>query len=307
MPDRLFLCYNRYMQNLPDHFSEYLAPDCDRCAFIQSYLSGRGVSSVVLPVDGKKHVYVKFPTFQYNPQFKIKTVIAHYDRAEGSPGANDNSAADFCLMDWAVRLQQRADFHNVRLLFSDGEELGSQGVAEQGAFSLALLFKRLGIDNDDVYVFDCVGRGSVLVLGKSADMIHAPYAFRKKIISLEERTEDLLRNAGTGRWLTLPLPYSDNAGFLACGVPAVAITLLPEEEADKYLMALVREKDLEGFVRNHETAGREEQGIQKLKDMTPLSWHLFHTPNDNEQSLTPGSFAIMAKLLDALASEKTVL
>ncbi|HAH63205.1 MAG TPA: hypothetical protein DCL73_14040 [Treponema sp.] len=292
------------MSFLPEHFSEYLAPDCNRCAFIQSYLAARGVSSVVLPVDGKNHVYVKFPSSHYNPQFKIKTVIAHYDRADGSPGANDNSAADFCLMDWAVRLQQRADFHNVRLLFTDGEELGENGVAEQGAFSLASLFKRLGITNDDVYVFDCVCRGTIPVVGKTTEMLKAPFLFRKKFFSLEERTEELLRKTGTGRWLTLPLPYSDNAGFIACGIPAVAITMLPEDEADRYLAALIKEKTLERFVRNHEVSDKKD--ADRLRGMTPQTWRLFHTPYDNEQSLTPKSFAVTAKILDALADEKTV-
>ncbi|MCK9170793.1 MAG: M28 family peptidase [Treponema sp.] len=292
------------MLYLPEHFSEYLAPDCSRSLFIQSYLSERGVSSVLLPVDGKEHVYVKFPSSQYNPQFKIKTVIAHYDRAQGSPGANDNSAADFCLMDWAVRLQQRADFHNVRMLFTDGEELGAKGIADQGAFSLASLFKRLGIVNDDVYVFDCTGRGTIPVIGKTVEMFKAPFKFRKNFFNLEERTEELLRKTGTGRWLTLPLPYSDNAGFIACGIPAVVITILPEDDADRYLAALIREKSLERFVMNHEGNGTEN--AERLRSMMPQTWRLFHTPYDNEQNLTPESFVITAKILDALAAEKTV-
>jgi hypothetical protein len=293
------------MLYIPEHFSEYIAPDCNRSAFIQSYLSERGVSSVELPVDGKKHIYVKFPSRHYNPQFKIKTVIAHYDRAEGSPGANDNSAADFCLMNWAVRLQQRPNFHNVRLFFTDGEELGANGISDQGAYSLALLFKRLGITNDDVYVFDCVGRGLIPVLGKTTEMFNAPFQFRKKFASLEERTEELLRNAGTGRWLTLPLPYSDNAGFIACGIPAVAITMLPEDDANKYLSALIKEKFLERFVMNHKI--RSEKDEDRLRGLMPYTWRLFHTPSDNEENLTPESFGVMEKILDALADEKTIV
>jgi Predicted aminopeptidases len=289
------------MTFLPDRFDEFLAPGCDRCAFIRSYLSAGGVSSAVLPINGKNHVYVTFPQVQYNPQFKIKTVIAHYDRAPGSPGANDNSAADFSLMEWAVRLQKRPDFHNVRLLFTDGEELGANGIEDQGAFSLAAVFKRLGITNDDVYVFDCTGRGTVPVLGKTVDMMKAPFSFRKNFAGLEERTESLLRKAGTGRWLTLPLSYSDNAGFIACGIPAVALTMLPEDEANKYLAALIKEKSLESFVMNHE--GKD---VERLRGLIPQTWQLFHTQYDNARSLTPESFGVMTKLLDALADEKTV-
>lgn len=197
------------MNFLPAGFSEYIADGCDRCAFIRSYLRERSVESIVMPVAGKNHVYVKFPTSQYNPQFRIKTVIAHYDRTPGSPGANDNSAANFCLMDWAERLQNRSDFHNVRLLFSDGEEFASGGVACQGAFSLASLFKRLGITNDDVYVFDCMGRGTIPILRKTILPLAAPYSLRTRFAALEDRAEELLRRSASRRWLTLPFAYSD--------------------------------------------------------------------------------------------------
>ena len=67
-------------------------------------------------------------------------------------------------MEWACRLSKITDFHNVRLIFTDGEELAEQGVTSQGAYSLASVFKRLKITNDDVYVFDCVGRGTVPII-----------------------------------------------------------------------------------------------------------------------------------------------
>jgi hypothetical protein len=297
------------MRGLPDHFEEFISADCDRCSFIQSYLADRDVDSAVIPLDGKKHVYVKFPSQQYNPEFRIKTVIAHYDRAEGSPGANDNSAADFCLMDWAERLLRFPGCHNVRLLLTDGEELGSGGIEQQGAFSLASLFRSLGITKDDVYVFDCMGRGTIPVLGRTDDVAGAPYAFRRRLADLENRTEDLLRASGTGRWLTLPLPYSDNAGFIACGIPAVAVTMLPENDADMYLSALMREKRLEGFVRNHEVPGpaSEKDALKmKLSAMLPETWRMFHTRYDSPAGLTPESFALTAKILDALADTRTL-
>ena len=144
------------MQKTSSDFSKFLAMDCDRLDFIQDYLYRRDVESVVMPVDGKNHIYVKFPSSQYNPLFKIKTVIAHYDRI--GIGANDNSAAVFCLLEWAVRLSKEKDFHNIRLLFTDGEELSEEGVSSQGAYSLAQLFKKLSITDDDNFVFDSSGR-----------------------------------------------------------------------------------------------------------------------------------------------------
>lgn len=294
------------MQRLPEKFSEYIAPDCNRLAFIQNYLKENGVQSVVLPLADKKHLYVKFSASQYNSQFKMKTVVSHYDRAPGTPGANDNSAANFCLMEWAIRLAKKATAHNVRLFFSDGEEQGKAGVASQGSFALASLFKKF-IGNEDVYVFDCVGRGTVPILGKTEISLNAPFAFRKSFEQLEERASRILSRSGMPRWLTLPFAYSDNAGFIANGIPAVAITMLPDDEVNKYYTALMAESLLEPFVMNHglpEGKATKEKLI-KLQLSIPKTWRILHTSEDTEETLTPESFSICGNILDVLASEKT--
>ena len=294
------------MPRFPEKLSEYLKADCNRLAFIQNYLKENGVPSVVLPLADKKHIYVKFPQSQYNPQFKVKTVVSHYDRAFGTPGANDNSAANFCLMEWAIRLAKKQTAHNVRLVFSDGEEQGKNGVASQGSFALASLFKKF-IGNDDVYVFDCVGRGTVPILGKTNLSLNVPFAFRKKFEQLEERASRILSRSGMPRWLTLPFSYSDNAGFIANGIPAVAITMLPEDEVNKYYTALVAESLLEQFVMNHglpEGVATREKLI-KLQLSIPKTWRILHTTEDTEETLTPESFTIVSNILDVLASEKT--
>ncbi|MCR5288419.1 MAG: M28 family peptidase [Treponema sp.] len=286
--------------NIPEALYEFTAHDCDRCAYIQGYLSKRGVDSTVISIDGKKHIYVTFPSSFYNPLFKIKTVIAHYDRI-GGPGACDNSAAIFQIMDWASRLVACPAVYNVRIFFTDGEELGSEGgVKEQGAFGIASLYKKLGITNDDVYVFDACGRGTIPILGKMEMGISVPQNFRQKCKTLYERTQQLLRVSASGRWLILPIPYSDNAGFLACGIPAVAITLLPEEEADFYLKNLVCDKNLESYIKN------PVEEDEKHRNMIPHTWQLFHTRQDTVGNLTPASFTVMAHLLDVLGREKAL-
>ncbi|MBR4489562.1 M28 family peptidase, partial [bacterium] len=166
--------------------------------------------------------------------FKIKTIISHYDRVQGSPGANDNSFANFAIADFAAELFNSGKVHNVRIFFTDGEELGAEGVSSQGAFALADLFRKLGITNDDVYVFDACGRGDVAILARAGLDSKITGAFKKKFLDLYERTQNLLKIAATNSWMTLPVPYSDNAGFLACGIPAVAITFLPKEEVSFY-------------------------------------------------------------------------
>ena len=122
------------------NFLQFISPQCDRKSFIINYLRNNGVKAVVMPIENKNHIYVVFPKESYNSSYKIKTVLIHYDRVENSPGANDNSIAVLLAMERACRLNKITDFHNVRLIFTDGEELSEQGVTSQGAYSLAAVF-----------------------------------------------------------------------------------------------------------------------------------------------------------------------
>lgn len=288
---------------LDESFSAFLEPQCDRKQFIVNHLAKKGIQCNIIPIGESRHILVNFPLTAYNPMFRVKTVLAHYDRAEGSPGANDNSAAVFQMMDWAVRLSRMNTAHNVRLFFTDGEELGGTGgVAEQGAFGIAAKFRNLGILDDDVYVFDCCGRGDIPVLSNAGSGVGGA-AFQTKFNSLVNRTKDLLRVASPNKWLSLPVPYSDNAGFLACGMPAVAITLLPSTEATSYLQSLQADTSLEPAVtRSASSQHTDEATFARL----PETWRLLHTPLDNITSLTPQSFALMGTILDILANAKSL-
>ena len=314
-------------QKLQHFFKEFISPTCNRLQFIQDYLKAGGLDSSIMSMQGKNHIYVKFPKNQYNPMFKIKTVIAHYDRI--GIGANDNSAAVFWLMEWAISrmisatpvttptqvttLTQVAtsapvatstqiaasslaatvtpvatsssspvatnSFHNIRLIFTDGEELGETGgVEEQGAFPLAKMFRKLGITNDDIYVFDCMGRGDVPILAQAKISPNVPTSFLTSYSQLEERTKKILQSVSNGKWFTLPVNYSDNASFIANGIPAVAITMLPSNEVQ-----------------------------QVLKNEVPQTWKDLHTEQDNFESLTPQANEIFFKILNSLAQQKTLV
>lgn len=299
------------MRGFPEEFEQYIKEGTDRLAFLQGYLARRGLQSSVVPLAGKKHLYVNFPSSSYNPQFKIKTLISHYDIVPGSPGANDNSSGDFALADFSVRVNElaaRGKVCNIRVFFTDGEELGENGVSGQGAFALADLFRRLGITDDDVYVFDSVGRGTTPVLARAginaitgAEKTGAKSGsgFVKRFAALFARAQNLLRASSPGNWMTLPVPYSDNAGFLACGIPAVAITMLPKEEASAYYMELMKDRNLEKAVMN---ARLDDDADFKFKyqEKMPMTWRLFHTAYDNLLSLTPESLDVAGKILDGL-------
>ena len=292
-----------------DFFQKYIAPDSDRLSFLQNYLSARGVRSSVIPLEGKKHLYINFPSSAYNPIFKIKTIISHYDRVAGSPGANDNSFANFVLADFAAELSNSKKIHNVRVFFTDGEELGEAGVSSQGAFALADLFRRLGITNDDVYVFDACGRGEVAILARAGLDSKIQGKFKKRFLDLYERTKNLLKIAMPNSWMTLPVPYSDNAGFLACGIPAVAITFLPKDEVSFYYKNLMMDKNLEKAVMNCEinlnSKNPDELSLQrfKYKEKMPMTWRMFHTEYDNFFSLTTESYTLMKKILNTIAGQ----
>ncbi|MDR3284933.1 MAG: M28 family peptidase [Treponema sp.] len=290
------------MDMLPALFSAFIAPDCDRRQFIIDFLAAQGIKTSVIHLAASRHIFVHFPASAYSPLFRLKTVVVHYDRAEGSPGANDNSAAIFQVMDWAVRLRNFPGVHNVRIFFTDGEELGSSGsVKAQGAFGLASGFKALGIINDDVYAFDSCGRGTVLVLSSAGVKNSGSAVFKSRFDGLYRRTGELLRAASPENWLTLPVPYSDNAGFLACGIPAVAITVLPSGEATQYLRELREDKVLE-------TAALKNAGASpEIKSRLPETWRLIHSPADCQESLSPESFPLMARLLDLLAKTKVMV
>ena len=292
-------------------FQKFIAPNCDRRQFILDMLKDFGVPAVPLSLEGAHHILVKFPPTAYNPQYKMKTVLAHYDRVDTSPGANDNSAAVFQIIYWARRLLRFPGFHNVQIIFSDGEEMGgSEGVSEQGAFGIATKFRSLGLTQQDVYAFDCCGRGDFVILSQ-AGKGKGSISFQRQFNSLVERTEDLIKSVAGRKWAPLPVPYSDNAGFLACGIPAVAITLLPAQEVVSYLRELKQHPGLQAAVMK--SSQGQDVGARKIKPLEPyqvqekmpMTWRLLHTEYDNLASLTPESFPLMEALLDALAKART--
>lgn len=269
------------MYKIPGEFAEFIGLDCDRQSFIQNFLNSHGIDAPVIPIEGNNHIYVNFPISHYNKSCKIKTVIAHYDRVPGTPGANDNSAAVFSMLNWAVRLKDMGNSgkpHNVRLIFSDGEEKGELGVTSQGAYTLAALFRKLKIINDDVFVFDCMGRGTIPILTETELPKGLSRDFINDFAAMEKRAQQIIKSACGNKWCTLPCNYSDNAGFIANGIPAVAITLLPSSEVS-----------------------------EALNGITPKTWLLNHSIEDNLQSVDSVSFEITTKILDKLACFMTFI
>lgn len=318
-------------------YKNFINSKCDRKAFIRNFLAENGVETSVIQIAGREHIHVIYPSSSYSPLFKMKTLIAHYDRAGASPGANDNSSSVISLMNFAIRLSRLKNAHNVRIFFTDGEELSEyienesandsaqlkktaaseksgSLVGKMGAFGLAALFKKLGITNDDVYVFDCTGRGTLPVLGETILPDKVSQDFAKRFYALESRAKKIL-NAVSPNFMTLPISYSDNAGFLICGIPAVVITMLPQDEATAYVNNLFKCRELKSFVTRHKIEFSEIKGENpehkilkefEVRDLIPATWKLFHSGKDSFETLTPESFEITAKILDAIAASRTM-
>ena len=202
-----------------------------------------------------------------------------------------SGAATFISQFYGVK-----DFHNIRLVFTDGEELSEEGVSSQGAYALAQLFKKLSIVDDDIFVFDSIGRGTIPVICESSFPSRLPEAFLKKYQALESRAIRILK-AATGKWFKLPAGFSDNAGFLANGIPAVAITMLPSTEIELYSQKLLETK-----VTNYDIIRNSEE----IKPFFPKTWKMFHTQDDNIENLDDRAFPIMEKILDNLRLLKAV-
>ena len=181
---------------------------------------------------------------------------------------------------FSVKLQENAEFPESLLkeedIFTDGEESCSEGITSQGAFAIAGLFKKLSI-NDDVFVFDCMGTGDVPVLCENNIPKKAGNSFIKKMAVLEDKARKIIRTAGNGKWFCLPCNYSDNASFIAQGIPAVAITVLPSNEVSDV-----------------------------LKNQTPKTWKNLHTQNDSVENLWENSFSLSMKIFDLLAQQKDI-
>ena len=288
---------------LPPDFIDFLQPDCNRKEFIQEKLLSYGINSSSIVIDGKSHIYVDFSKNNYNTRFKIKTLVAHYDRVPSSTGANDNTSGVFALIEAAKRLSTSDFVHNTRIIFTDGEEDGRFGVLEQGAFSLAKRLKELNSIDGEVFVFDCVGRGEVPVISEIEFPKNVDVSFYRKYMNLVSNTNSIISNYSPYNNMILPTSFSDNAGFIANGIPAVLITMLPKDEVANYMSNLKRIPGLKESVLNRklEDVPNKSQPEYILRESIPLTWKYFHTQYDNITTLTPVSFSIISKIIDEIS------
>ncbi|UTD13195.1 M28 family peptidase [Treponema denticola] len=289
-----------------DLFKAFLKKDLNRCDFISQWLSAHSVPHSIVSLAQKKHIIIKYPAQFYDKNFKMKTLTAHYDRAPDTQGANDNSASCFILMNFAKKLCSYTRPHNIKIIFTDGEEAGAAGLKEQGAYTLGTGLKKLKMDGDDIFVFDMCGRGDTLILSRSG-IFGRDKAKTKRLDELHKRAGLLAQRACPNQWLSMLTAYSDNAGFIAAGLFAQVITVLPRKEAETLLHCLPKEK----------LTGQNKTAMGELTDMViknkkppqgspfekiiPFTWQLMHTADDKIETLNSEAFTLTEKYLTALA------
>jgi hypothetical protein len=278
-------------------FQDFIAPHADRFGLLVSLLEELRFSPKVFCVAGNRHIF-----FSPNPNVQgYFILVAHYDRTPDSPGANDNSAAVFELIDAALRIREGHGKHSGPLIiFTDKEELShGEGILDQGAYTLACSLRAQGFGRARVFIFDACGVGDTLIVSTAADhlMKHETgigAAQRRHLIGrLRTQALEVVRQLNLDRVRIFPTPFSDDAGFLRAGLVAQTITVLPASEAAGFGALLRRQPDFADALLS--------KGVSVDRNLIPETWRLLNGPSDTFSRLTPQSFSLIRRFICGLS------
>ncbi|MDR1930874.1 MAG: M28 family peptidase [Treponema sp.] len=263
-----------------NRFEEFISPGAGRFTLLCSVLEASALPYRTVNVAGNRHIFVQ-------PAANLGNTVltAHYDRTGGSPGANDNSAAVFMLIEAALGMRAAAR-PGPLFIFTDKEELSNgEGLKEQGAYSLALYLKDKGLANPRIYCFDACGSGDTLVISTAADHLLrdeiklGAAVVRRRVQELRSAALEAAREARLEKVLLLPTPFSDDGGFLRAGLPAQTVTVLPALEAAAFA-SLVR-------TRPEAAAALVSSSASMPDKLIPETWRSLNGPGDSLLRLTP--------------------
>jgi hypothetical protein len=276
-----------YGDALYGRFREFIAPGADRLGILMSFLEEARLPHRTAEIAGNRHVFV-FPGGHGTTGPSRPVLIAHYDRVAGSPGANDNSAAVFILLETVMKLREKKN-ENWLAIFTDKEELaGGEGIREQGSYTLAKSLREAGLGESRFYIFDACGAGDTLVISTTADHLMKDEEgmgiakARRQVQSLRNRALEASRRLVMEKVLLAPTPFSDDAGFLRAGIAAQTVTVLPAGEAAR--LAALRHKS--GFAE----ALVSRDAAPRFSRLIPETWRTLNGPADSFLRLTPENF-----------------
>lgn len=292
-----------------DRYLFFIASKVDRYKALLQTIEKLELNSTVINVDGNKHIFI-FPknqkslrkgTFPFAGQNPF-LLTAHYDRVEGSPGANDNSIAVFHLLNTAMIFEKR-NIDNWIIVFTDKEELKEgESFEVQGSYTLAKKLKTWGLEKARIFNFDACGTGDTFIFSTTTDSVlgssgqQSAMDLRYAIGQLRNYALDTAVQLQYNKFLLAPTPFCDDMGFLRAGFAAQTITILPSAEAKQYEEVLRKEP---GFVKLL-ISGEIKKSPERRH--LPFTWQNLNTPADSHSRLTPQFFESFVNFILQLCS-----
>jgi len=282
--------------------------DCDRFSFLSAFLTWKKIPFELVN-EGGRHILVRpeggrrAMEGHYN-----KILTAHYDRVEGSPGANDNAAAVFILLRHLETLNSADYPHNTALLFTDNEELtGCRSIRDQGAYQLGQVWRERFGRKDLFFVLDMCGIGDTLIWGITGSKLSHGKEGENPLPGPAGRTDflyrslqDLLFRYSRREDMGINSLFSDDLGFLLNGLPALQLSVLPWKEAQAWKKR-IRPEPRPAFRAALADCSPGEARISPDRDSLPPSWQVNHTCRDEVATLRDGAFRMMDKFLRDLS------
>ena len=282
-------------------FRDFLNPQADRFSILEKLFEETELDFRIVTIAGNRHFFIMAPKPEADYMRRRQTIlVAHYDRYPESPGANDNSAAVFIMIETAVKLLEEK-IGNWLIILTDKEELKTgEGILNQGAYSLAAGMRETGLENSRIYNFDACGTGDTLIISTTAEYLLKNENFggrekvRASIKELRDMALEKARDLHMEKVLLIPTPFSDDAGFLRAGIAAQTITMLPSDECTQLVSVLRRIPEFAGTLVYQELRKTENQRL------IPETWRVFNSPSDSHLRLTPQNFRIVQRFAQSL-------
>lgn len=256
-------------------FKKFCSLNSKREEILTKILVKESIPHSIVPLEDARHIFI-FPE-NLNKSTPVNVLVAHYDRVKNTPGANDNSASIFYLLNHAKRIKNLS--HTNVIIFTDREEItGGDSVTNQGSYNLGRYFKSRNLKNLSFFIFDMCGIGTTLLLGTAGEnLIREHYgdkfdssSIKEDIKSVKENAEEFLLDLNGGEFFYLNPLFSDDLGLILNEYPSVLFSLLPYREAVEY-----------------------KRDPSKL----PKSWRCNHTIDDRVDTLDPKSWGVISPLL----------
>jgi hypothetical protein len=288
-----------YLKGIPwQSFKEFISPQANRFELLKKIIEEAALDYTVLELAGNRHFFLSPPQTEKSSSAGQPILVAHYDRCDGSPGANDNSAGVFLLLETAIKLKTRSE-KNWLMIFTDKEELQcGQSIMAQGAYTLALGLKNSKMKGASIFCFDACGCGDTLVISTTADYLLKKEGngekLQKAVMGLQKLALSTARSLRMEKVLLAPTPFSDDAGFLRAGLAAQTVTMLPSAECVRLVSELRKNPDIAGALINAELRQNcHEKSI-------PETWRSLNGPGDSHLRLTPQHFRAVTRFAEAL-------